>query len=374
MNIPSVPPEVVEQIRAAMKRPEGKFMFNYQFDGLFDTALGHGVLIEVATGAILFRLERDPDLHLHFIHSSPGTGTRVASADLGPLKGSRAVKIVLVWSPQETRLHVADAGNPERSVVGEGSPSQRQFRIGADGAVYQVGDEGVNFMGVSVFMRGQPVLQSTALEAWNSTVEAVKVLLTGSSPDGYLFETVCTNLTIAMLVTGFETYCKRRFLELEDEGLSADFDGLIRRFLSKAESERGEPLAIVQDASVDGVSPTRKLVDQNRINFQNYDRCKTAFNKGYGIKFVEDIGVSNTLLEELQRLIGFRHRIVHVSPLLGMLNQERVPPEEPVSPNKHYAEKALKTFDDFIQGLHASTLRLRPKDKGGSANDETTGG
>ncbi|TSA07729.1 MAG: hypothetical protein D4R73_09720 [Deltaproteobacteria bacterium] len=72
MHIPSVPPEVAEQIRAAMKRPEGTFMFNYQFDGLFDPALGRGVLLEVATGAILFRLERDPDLHLHFIHSSPG--------------------------------------------------------------------------------------------------------------------------------------------------------------------------------------------------------------------------------------------------------------------------------------------------------------
>jgi len=362
MHIPSVPREVAEQIRAALKRPEGTFMFDYRFDGLFDPALGHGVLLEVATGAILFRLERDLDLHLHFIHSSPGTTTRVASVDLRPLKGSMAVKIALVWSPEETRLHVADADNPERSVVGKGSPSQRQFRIGADGAVYQVGDAGVNVMGVSVFVRGQPVLQSTALEAWNSTVEAIKVLLTGSSPSGYLFEAVCTNLTIVMLVTGFETYCKRRFLELEDEGIIADFDGLVNRFLTRAERGRGEPDVIVQDASVEGVSPARKLVDQNRIDFQNYDRCKTAFNKGYGIKFGEDIGVSNILLEELQRLIGFRHRIVHVSPLLGMLNQERVPPEEPIFPNRQYAEKALETFDDFIQGLHTATLRLRPKD------------
>lgn len=303
MHIPSVPLQVAEQIRAAMKRPEGTLMFDYPFDGLFDPALGRGVLLEVATGAILFRLERDPNLNLHFVHSSPGTGTRVASVSLEPLRGSTAVKIALVWSPQETRLHVADAGNPERSVVGKGSPSQRQFRIGTDGVVYQVGDEGINVMGVSVSMSGQPVLQSTALEAWNSTVEAVKVLLTGSSPAGYLFEAVCTNLTIVMLVTGFETYCKCRFLELEDEGVPAYFDGLVRKFLSRAEHERGESLAIVQDASVDSVSPTRKLIDQNRIDFQNYDRCKTAFNKGYGIKFGENIGVSNALLEELQRLI-----------------------------------------------------------------------
>ena len=283
MHIPSVPREVAEQIRGAMKRPEGTITFRYRFGGLFDPTLGRGVLLEVTTGAILFRLERDPDLHLHFIHSSPGTGTRVASVDLEPLKGTMAVKVALAWAPEKTFLHVADADNPDRSVMGKGSPSQHQFRIGADDTVYQVGDKGVNVMGVSVFRGGQPVLQSTALEAWKSTIEAVKVLLTGSSPAGKLFEVVCTNLTIAILVTGFETYCKRRFLELEDEGLPPDFDGLVRKFLSKAEP--GEPLAIARDAAVDGVSPTRKLVDQNRIEFQNYGRCKAAFNKGYGIKF-----------------------------------------------------------------------------------------
>jgi hypothetical protein len=38
-----------------------------------------------------------------------------------------------------------------------------------------------------------------------------------------------------------------------------------------------------------------------------------------------------------------------------MLNKERVPPEKPVFPNRQYAEKAPKTLDDLIQGLHAAT-------------------
>lgn len=362
MRMPGVSPEVAEQIRVAMRRPVGTFGFFYLSDALFDPAIGHGVLLEIVTGAILFKLERDADLRLHFVHSSPGTGTRVASVSLEPLKGSNAVLIALVWSPQETRLNVVGGNNPRQSLLGVGVPSQRQFRVGHDGAVYQIGDEGVDVMGATVFRGGHLVLEPTALETWNSKVKAIEIIMTGSSPAGYLFEVVSTNLAIAMLVTGFETYCKRRFLELEDEGVPADFDGLVSKFLSKAERERGEQLAIVQDASLDGVSPARKLVGQNRINFQNYERCKAAFNKGYGIRFGKDIGVPNTLLRELQRLIGFRHRIVHVSPLLGMLNQERVPAEEPVFPNRQYGEKALKTFDDFIQGLHAATLRLRPRD------------
>ena len=149
-----------------------------------------------------------------------------------------------------------------------------------------------------------------------------------------------------MLVTGFETYCKRRFIEIEDEGIHPDFDGLVAK-LTKSPMERE---AIVQESTSKGISPTCELAEE-RIDFQNYDRCKVAFNKGYGIKFGQDLSVSNTLLEEIQRLIKFRHRIVHISPLLNVLN-------DPIAPNRDYAEKAIKTFNDFIQGLHAATLRL----------------
>lgn len=364
MHIPGVPSEIAERIRDAMQRPEGTAMFRYQFDGLFDSALGHGILLEIVAGAILFRLERDSSLNIHFVHSSPGTGTRVASASLKPLIGSKAVRFELIWSPDETRLHVTDADDPNRSIVGSGSSSQRQFRVGADGAVYQVGDEGVNVMGVRIYQGGQLVLQATALEAWKSTGEAIKILLTGSSPQGYLYDCVCANLALVMLVTGLEAYCKGRFLELEDEGISADFEGLAKKFLSRPEHENGENLAIKRDAAAEGISAVRKLVNQGRINFQDYEACKGAFNKGYGIKFGRDLGIPNTTLEELQRIIRFRHRIIHVSPLLGMLNQEQVPPEEPVFSNKAYAENALRIFDDFIQELHTATLRLRPRDQG----------
>ena len=64
------------------------------------------------------------------------------------------MKIALVWSPKETRLHVFDAENPERSVMGTGKPSKRQYRVGADGSVYQIGDEGVEVMGTSIVVEG----------------------------------------------------------------------------------------------------------------------------------------------------------------------------------------------------------------------------
>jgi hypothetical protein len=97
------------------------------------------------------------------------------------------------------------------------------------------------------------------------------------------------------------------------------------------------------------------------VNFQNYEKCKRAYNKAYGLKFGE-IHIASKDLEFLQRLIKYRHRIVHISPLLGMLNQPEVPPEEPVFSNKKLGNDALKCFDTFITKLHDATLRLRRLD------------
>ena len=359
-HLPGIPKDLTERIRQALKLPEATFAFRYQFDGLFDPSLGRGILLQVVTGAIVLILERDQDLNLHFVHSSPGTGTRIATVPLSQLKGSSAVTIIVAWSPKETRLVVADAENPKKSIKGTDRPSQRKYRVGANGDVYQIGDEGVEVMGVSIFSGSRPLLTPTAIESWTETTKAIEILLRGTSPDGFIFENVASNMAIVMLITGLETYCRRRFLELEDEGMKADYVPLAWSFLSKREREMGVAQAIEQEARDEGISSIRKLVEMRRIDFQCYADCKRAYKKAYGIRFGEDLGVSNAVLEELQRIIDYRHRIVHLSPLIGMLNQDRVPPEEPVVANQQYVGKALKTVDDFIKGLHQATLRLRP--------------
>jgi hypothetical protein len=74
-----------------------------------------------------------------------------------------------------------------------------------------------------------------------------------------------------------------------------------------------------------------------------------------------DVKVPNTVFEELQRLIHFRHRIVHVSPLLGILNEDRGQSgESPIFANRQYGDKALGTTSEFVEALHKATLQLRP--------------
>jgi hypothetical protein len=164
---------------------------------------------------------------------------------------------------------------------------------------------------------------------------------------------VVANMIIVMLATGSEAYCKTRFLELEGEGITPNYDELRKLFSLRVFEE------IKREASQKNISIAQLIVDQRRIDFGNYERCKEAFNKGYGIKFGE-LGISNQILEEIQRLINYRHRIVHVSPLIGMLNQDKVPLEEPIF-STNYVKNAIEVSKLFIENLHQATLKLKRK-------------
>jgi hypothetical protein len=189
------------------------------------------------------------------------------------------------------------------------------------GAVFVAISAGVDVFGTTAYINGKAVIQPPAIEAWRATLSAVRVLLSGSSSEGYMYDVVTANLSIIVLVTGFETYCKRRFLELEQEGITPDIDALFSIVLKREEKEKrrqGEVLEIEQEAAAKQVSLIQHLADQ-RLNFQDFDRCKRYYNKAYGIKFGQDLNLGNAALEEVQRFIKARHRIIHVTPLTPMI-------------------------------------------------------
>lgn len=131
-------------------------------------------------------------------------------------------------------------------------------------------------------------LDDTAIQTWDETRKSIELLFNGASPDGDVFELICANLSIVVLVTGFESYCKRRFLELEDEGVESNFEELAKKFLPQL--ERADLSKIITErAHINNISPTKQLVNEDRINFQNYDNCKTAFYKAYGLSFGNDL-------------------------------------------------------------------------------------
>src|SRR5687768_6933722 len=111
------PPELSDEKALAMCRPRGTMIFDYHSGVLFEASAGAGILLEVIVERVVFRLWREKDLSLHFLHATPSAGTRVATVDLAQLSASSTVGVALVWAPEETRLHVFDPRTPNTMVT-----------------------------------------------------------------------------------------------------------------------------------------------------------------------------------------------------------------------------------------------------------------
>ncbi|MDN5364639.1 MAG: hypothetical protein PWQ91_1701 [Eubacteriales bacterium] len=339
-----------------MCRPEGTLEFDYVSETLFDPSVPQEVILQLAAGAHIFQLLRNEQMELVFYHSSPGTGTRAATVNLNSITPCLRLCIALVWSPLETRLCVGPRVSGGKLVQAKGVPSPVRFRVGQDGHIYRIGDAGVEVSHYSMHLARRLVLQPTAIEAWRNTVQALEVLKKAKSEDGYAFEVILSNFIIVALVTGFETYCRTRFLELESEGVTADLEAVMAAFYSQRERAGLTLEDLEAEASAENRTVIQKMVEERRINFQDYDHAKKAYRKAYGIRFGE-IGVSSNDLALLQRLIHHRHSVVHFSPWEGYLP---TPSGEPEFSNLKLVEKAIDCFNRFVIGLHETTLQLRP--------------
>lgn len=350
---------IPEDVRKGMCRPIGTFMFSYVSQDLFDMKKQGGIVLEIAAKGQVFRIERDHNLLLLFYHFSPGTGSRVATIDLKTIQPSSNLTISFTWTPSAIALYCWSNEHGKEMQSGSGQPSLRQFRAGKDGNIYQIGDDGLQSMEISVYNGERPVLLPTALESWRAALMAAEILARGKSEDGFIFEVAISNLTISLLITGFETYMSTRFLELEEEGIDSDVLALVDAFFSKPDRESGVMARLEKEAIENNSSILRRILENKKINFQSYDNCKKAYNKAYKIKFGE-LELGNETLNNIQEYFWYRHRIVHVSPLIAMLNQPRVPSHDPVFSTQNLAVKVKNEFDTFIQKFHQATLKLSP--------------
>ncbi|KAF2956231.1 hypothetical protein [Marinitoga sp. 38H-ov] len=345
--------DALKQLQEAICRPEGTIEFTYVAENLFKSNCLHEVILEVIAGNHYFKIEKN-NMNLIFYHFSPGTDTRVAVIDLVKVKRAPIIYICFTWTPQEINAYVGPYKVGGEIIKAVGKISSIKYRITKNGDIVQLGDMGVEVSYYSFFVGGKPMLKPTAFDTWKNTIEAIKVLQKGSSDDGYIFETIISNLSIVTLVTGFEVYCKTRFIELEKEGIKPNIEALVTSCFSREEIEKQIPENLKNKASKENKSFLEIIADE-KINFQNYKENKKAYRKAYNIKFSE-IGIKSEELSFLQQIIRFRHRIIHVSPFISMLNQPEVSPEEPIFSSKELVRKAMECFDKFINNLHQTTL------------------
>jgi hypothetical protein len=357
----SLSPEILEDISQKICRPVGTVILEYSSDEAFKDNKKAGIIVEIPSQGHYFRVDRTSDRLLRYFHSSPGTGTRVAEIDLGGLPPFTNCFLGFSWSPEEIKLHCCPREIGVELMTSIGRPSPISFRVAADGTVFQIGDTNLEVMNMRVRSGGQLALAPTAIETWKATLKAIQVLWSGTSDQGFLFETVQASLSLTMLVTGLENYAETRLLEIEQEGITANALKLFNTFSSKAVRESGRLDELKMKANSSGGSIFATTLDSLNINFQNFDSLKSAFKASYNLK-VGEIGVGSSRIAEVRTLIKYRHRVVHVSPLIGVLNESQVPPEDPVFANKELAVKAENAFDELVTSLHAATIRLEAGD------------
>jgi len=350
----NIPLEAIEGMREKMTRNEGTIMFSYISETLFNSQMPE-ILFELTAGSHYFELIRDTNLALNFVQANPGTGTRIASVDLNKMQKHTQFVVALTWSPSCIGLTIYNGF--DECLHSDGVKASFEYQITDDGMIIKK-DKSILSMRMSA--NGSMVVEPTALNAWNECRQALEVLRKGTSEEGYIFEVVRSNFCLSALVTGFEVYCKTRFLELEKEGIEAKIEDLLNVILSKNEKEGNYSEVLRNDAISQNITFLDLLAAQ-KINFQSFKECKRAYNKAYGIKF-GNIGCENSTLMKINKYLLYRHRIVHVSPLLGTLNLKETPPEAPVFPSNELITDAISCFDELINNIHQASLKIRRKD------------
>ncbi len=177
------------------------------------------------------------------------------------------------------------------------------------------------------------VLDSTAINSWNENIKAIEVLLRATSEEGYLFDVVQANFAAVALVTGIETYNKRRLQELESEGYLLNFD-------------------LLEEIS-DGRLTKLRIFAPTSNYFQSLDHMKEIW------KHLTGLTVSEIHPEAWHKfkamLYKHRHVVVHAHSFraeIPMKNSRRV------LFVTNEIEDLKRVSQEFIAHLHQKTLTL----------------
>ncbi len=349
----SIPSVILEKIRQQINIPEGTVSFRYRSTELLNRFLTGGIIFEEISGKRIFRLERTNDFFLKFYYSSPGVETRVAFIDLRKFKFCDVFLITFTWSPKEINLFLGMMISGGESLSSKGEICDFELRTDHN-STYQIGDKNINIIGVSVFQDGKQVLSPTAINSWHDTKKALEILKTGKSDEGYIYESLLANMIILILVTGFESYTKKRILELEEGGIVIRTDNFFSDYQKKSEKFK----IYQEESQKDNITLLKYMIDKRIINFQNFKECHHLFDKLINISFYH-LGIDRDSLEKLKEFIIFRHHLIHSSILNNIVNESKLSTEAPIISDQKLATKAIDIFDLFINKLHNKTLEIR---------------
>lgn len=335
---------------------EGAITFVVSRSNLFDKGIPLIRIVEIAKDQTVFILERDSDFNLRFIQSNPNYETKIAKINIQDFHNAPRLFVAFTWSEKENSIYVREYRKGKLRSAKSLEESDIKFRVGKDGAIYQIGDKGIKIGSYRVKVGKKVVLEPTAKEIFDFQMEKIRIVTENCQKVDFLFESTLVQQIMVMLTTAFEVYAWTRFVELEKKAKTVNIIELYNRFVPTKYREQFQE-EINEAASKQRRTELEVFLERRSINFQDWESFKDAYNKGYGLKTGE-IGIPNDILLEVQKFIKWRHRIIHSKDDQTLINFEEVPPAKPIFTNKDLAEKGLNTFQKFINEFHESTLKL----------------
>ena len=296
-----------------LSETEVTLKFVLRQNNLFDTLNQYVCLFFCARGKSLFELFRDTHLNLTFVHKTSEKPARTAAINLYGLSADASIYICLDWSEEQSHLYIADLLYPDDIKHCKANETVKRITIGSHQIIPASGTLSSLFFSSNSLAQGH---LSTAKGLWDWHLSDVNNLINGLKSCGErqcpitnpTYEFAVIKQCVVMLVTAWEVYSKKRFAEMEENGKRPDIEALLLKF-DKRDSTREE---LREYASSTGKSELASLLEmrgRGLINFQNYEDCKDAFNKGYGVKFGELPNIGH-ILDAIQSYIKLRHVII----------------------------------------------------------------
>ncbi|MBC2855680.1 hypothetical protein H3N56_04100 [Cetobacterium sp. 2A] len=334
------------EIKEKIKMPNGTILIINDFSKLNDLFSNVDIL-KVASGGHIFII-RKRGRKLTFYKHSLSTGTLACEIELFREVGE--VSLGINWGYKKIEMFIL-SNNSKRTLSGK--------MIESDIELIEINEKILEVKGNlknSLYLYNKTgEVRLTAINSWNEILKGISLLKEEVLKEKSK-EIIVVNLSILSLVSGFESYLKKRFLELEKEGIEINYDKIYSFILTKDEKENMNE--IIEEAAEKNISELELLINEKgKINFQIYDNVKKVFSKAYNIK-ISDLEIDSKEIEYLKRIIQYRHKITHVSPMLPVLNADKLKVEETEYSTINLLEKAIEIYSNFINKVHSKTLEL----------------
>ncbi|MFB6099638.1 MAG: hypothetical protein ABEK16_00040 [Candidatus Nanohalobium sp.] len=299
------------------------------------------------------KLYRNQDFEHVYEHGSIDTNLRKTKMEVDDLEGCQELMIFLTWSDEEIKLSVGPDQNMEEGL--RHSKSQgivAKLRQDKLGNLVFIGDENLQVGSYQIRKNGELVLETQSKEVADFKLEKCEKMLDLVEGEDFLAESTITQQVVINIVTAFEAYLQKRFVEIAEEK-NMNLQELIDNTFSKVSFKQKKQY---RKAIEKEKEPKVAISERHEINFQSIDTTHNIFFNVFSINLKQFLS-QRDMYEGIARTLNYRHKIIHEPRDNIIINKEKLPKEEPGFSDKDYAEEKIEEFRNFFEEFHDFTAK-----------------